>query len=84
MALSLLGSLGPTVSKPKRRAVLNCASPNWGVVLISYLQNQKEVDLINARFDADWAILHDAAERFSMTIQDDHESRTVRFRRKSN
>jgi hypothetical protein len=70
------------VKRSTRRPVVNCDSTDWGFKLISYLEKQREVDLINAHFEADWAILQDAADRFCMTFERDHESRMVRFRRK--
>jgi len=65
-------------------SIINCNHRGWGFQLVTYLNDQREVVLINLDFVVHRRFCEGSADRFGVGFKHDAGARTVRFRRTPN
>jgi hypothetical protein len=60
--------------------IIDCDIAGWGFRLLTYLDSQIEVELVNCDFSAHNRLCHGLAERFSMRLAPEPENKTIQFK----
>ena len=60
---------------------IECANPNWKIILKTNLQEGIEVDLLELDYLADWQFCETVAISHSMTLRLDTRKKTGKFRK---